>query len=65
MMFRGWDHPLSTDMPTDVELRSAFIAYSRPRGNTDLDVDPEPHVARALTFNECEPDSDNTRPLHR
>jgi hypothetical protein len=40
MMFRGWDHPSSTDMPTDVERRSAFIAYSRPRGNTDVDVDP-------------------------
>ena len=40
MMFRGFDHPSSTDMPTDVERRSATIAYARPRGNTDIDVDP-------------------------
>jgi hypothetical protein len=39
-MFRGFDHPSSTDMPTDVERRSATIAYARPRGNTDIDVDP-------------------------
>ena len=40
MMFAGWDHPSATDVPTDLERRMALIAYRRPRGNTDVDVDP-------------------------
>ena len=40
MMFRGLDHPSSTDMPTEVERRSAAIAYARQRGNSDIDIDP-------------------------
>ena len=33
-------HTSATDTPTDAERRSAAIAYARPRGNRDVDIDP-------------------------
>jgi hypothetical protein len=42
MMYR-WSHSggSSTEAPTDLERHHMALAYARPRGNRDIDVDPE------------------------
>jgi hypothetical protein len=40
LMFSEQPFSNLNDAPTEIELRHALIAYSRPRGNRDIDVDP-------------------------
>ena len=40
MMFSEQPFSNLNDAPTEIELRHALIAYSRARGNRDIDVDP-------------------------
>src|SRR5262249_34449546 len=47
IMTANWTLPCSVTRFTDEELLHARIAYSRPPGNTDVDVDPSTFSAAA------------------